>query len=88
MLFDTQDRIDGLVTCLQEAIEHLIATHPDAKSTLKNWISIEARKLDGLSFEEGFQRAIHFQLKDSSTIPSQRQRGRHAGINILAALNS
>lgn len=87
-MLTTQGRIEGLQTCLQEALEHLIAAHPEAKATLQGWAALEARKLDGLDFSEGFQTAIHFGLKDAATIPSEQQRGQHFALNLLAAISS
>ncbi|WP_157642634.1 hypothetical protein [Burkholderia ubonensis] len=87
-MLDPHGRIEGSNACLQEALENLVHAHPEVKSTLRSWVALEARKLDGLDFSEGLQTVIHFSFKDSATIPNERQRGRHSALNLLSGISS
>ncbi|WP_144410535.1 hypothetical protein [Burkholderia thailandensis] len=87
-MLNTQGQIEGWQTCLQEVLEHLLATHPEVAATLQSWVVLEARKLQGLDLSEGLQTVVHFGFKDAATIPSEQQRGRHVALNMLASLGS
>ncbi|MFA8327027.1 hypothetical protein [Burkholderia ubonensis] len=87
-MLDPHGHIEGWNACLQEALESLVLVHPEVKSTLRSWIALEARKLDGLDFSEGLQTVIHFSFKDSATIPNEQQRGRHSALNLLSGISS
>jgi hypothetical protein len=87
-MLNTQGQLDGWQTCLREALEHLLATHPETAATLRDWAATEARKLDGLDLSTGFQTAIQFSFRDAASIPSEQQRGRHTALNLLSAISS
>ncbi|UVS95090.1 hypothetical protein EFP19_04355 [Burkholderia glumae] len=85
-MLDTQDKLAGWEMCVREALEHLLVTHPGAVATLREWVDVETRKLDGLDMKSAFQMAVQFRFRDAANVPTEHQRGRHAALNLLAAL--
>lgn len=84
-MFATQEELNGWNSCTHEALEHLLLQHPEARSTLTDWIAKERAELSTLDFS-GPQTAVRFQMRSQSEIPTAEQRGRFAALQALSRL--
>ncbi|WP_146123199.1 hypothetical protein [Burkholderia cenocepacia] len=84
-MFATQEELNGWRSCMHEALEHLLQQHPEARSTLADWIAKERAALSPLDFTSP-QNVVRFQMRSQSEIPTAEQKGRFAALQALSGL--
>ncbi|MBR8303463.1 hypothetical protein KDW49_22400 [Burkholderia dolosa] len=70
---------------MNEAFEQLLIQHPEARSTLAEWIAKEQAAFGALDFTSP-QNVVRFRMRSASEVPTQEQKGRFAALQALSKL--
>ena len=81
----TQEELNGWRSCMTEALEQLLLKHPEARSTLAEWVTKEQAALSPLDFTSP-QNVVRFHMRSQSEIPTAEQKGRFAALQSLLRL--